>query len=99
MFGIRNKKTGRLLVIGVETEEDWGYGIEEPVRNVKPYLELFDSSYRGIIFVASDISIVEGLIESGRCSYPDDIRIDFGYSKTKFDKNDLEIVHLQEQKR
>lgn len=85
MFALKNKKTGRLLVGESMYEEKYG--------DTYAYFELHDREYGGQVFVTTEESIANILLMDGCCNYPD-IRIDFGYEKTKFATTDLEIVEV-----
>lgn len=90
---LRNKKTGHLLKLDVEAHEAWEYGVTEEQRVIKKYIELRDSDYSGVIFVTDDSFVIEGLLKEGKYDYPD-IRIDFGWGRSIFEKTDLEAVTL-----
>lgn len=91
---IRNKKTGHLLAVNVESEEtyDYGYG-GETVQGTRTFIQLDDlvPEHEDAVFCTYSEYTVEQLLSKGACRYPD-IRIDFGYGKNKFELSDLEVV-------
>lgn len=93
MQALRNKKTGRLLVLDVQAHTYEEFGVSEYLTSIRKYLELRDSEYNGTVFVTSEQGVIEDLLKEGKCTYPD-IRIDFGWNKTKFELSDLEVVVL-----
>lgn len=95
MQALRNKKTGRLLVLEMQAEKIWERGVIEEVEGIMKYLELRDSEYpHGIVFCTNQQSVIDDLLKDGKYPYPD-IRIDFGWNRTKFELSDLEAVLLQ----
>lgn len=96
---LRNKKTGRFLIVEPETrtQSDWGWdgSDERMVDYTTKHLLIRDSEYKTsqVLFCTCDPGVIQDLLKDGKCTSPC-IEIGFDCYGNKFELSDLEAVTL-----
>ena len=89
LYAIKNKRTGRLLVVGAE-KATRHYDYEQPF--VFTFLEVRESKFQDTIFVTTNKKIAYALAKTGH--WNDELAMSFGHGETKIELKDLQVVQL-----
>ncbi len=94
LYAIKNKRTGRFLVVNAEKLEKC-YDYEAPYTVA--ILQIRESRFAGVTFVTTDKKMAYTIAKTGK--WDDELTIDMGWGDSKIELKDLEVVKLAQKKK